>query len=655
MARWLRSLAIGLVVLAWGCGETVVTPASPGSAHGDACGPCGALNCIDDRRFPGGYCSEACDEGACPPGATCVEDYGTPLCFRACDGAADCPRREYACFRGACRPPCTADLECGAGARCEAGSCVEGCGNDEECSAGERCDSGRCVPGLGDLGTDMPPADLGTDVGPGGCDPARCPGVCLPLGGYGGRCATRCAASSECPFPGLDRCAPVDFDDDGDGSVDRVELACVRINAEGAPLAGRCRTSSELADCASRACIARQCVEACTRDTDCLAGQQCLDVVDGPATLRLCGYAPASGVIDVEVASFDVGGGVGRGGALALAPDARSVMLLATRSGGLERPLAFTTVVNAAGTELYSLADLSAGVDPPLRWIPGDTEEVAALLAPNSTADRLAFLPGRLEFGVVGLGPRDDVRPTNVRVRARVLRGRVPTAGRVALDVHLGPGLVGLDAASAAGNTRLQDTLERAGDILDARGLTLDVAGARYFDVRGARFQTIDSTDGTDSELSDLFRTTAPGSDDRLAVFFVRSISGGSGFATLGVAGAIPGPAGPPGTGEGGVVVAFDEAVVGDATFAGQVLAHELGHYFGLFHVTERLPACGPGESPPSCAPFGGADVLADTRTGDERNLMHWTPTMAGGTPNVRLSEGQGFVLLRHPLAQTAP
>ncbi len=654
MLRHRRRVALVFTLALAGCGETVITPGAPPNAFGNACGECDGLNCIEDDRFPGGYCSRGCDAGTCPEGATCVEDYGPPLCFRACDGPMECPRAGYECVRGTCRPPCTADGECGAGARCAAGTCVDACTGDGDCAPGERCDAGRCVPAMPDLGMDLA-TDLGDDLGGGGCDPARCPGLCLPVEGYEGRCATRCTASSECPFPGLERCAPVDFDDDGDGATDRVELACVRVNESGAPLAGRCRAGFELEDCASRACISRQCVEACARDADCLPGQVCTDVADGPATLRLCGYAPARGVVDVEVASFDVGGGAGRGSVVALPPDARSVMLLATRSGGVPRPLAFVSVEDSRGTELFSLEDLSMGVDPLLRWIPGDTEEVAALVTPNTTSDRYSFVPGRLDFGIVGIGPRDDMRPTNIAVRARIVRGRAPTAGTGSLDVYLGPGLTGLDAARAAGNRRLQDTLQRASTILGARGLGLDVAGARYFDVAGARFETIDSTDGTDSELSALFRTTRDGSDDRLAVFFVRSISGGSGFSTLGVAGALPGPAGPPGTGEGARVVAFDEMVVGDATFAGQVLAHELGHYFGLFHVTERLAACAPGESPPGCAPFGGGDVLADTRTGDERNLMHWTPTMAGGSPNVRLSEGQGFVLLRHPLAQTTP
>ncbi|MEM1418136.1 MAG: hypothetical protein AAGH15_24790 [Myxococcota bacterium] len=512
-------------------------------------------------------------------------------------------------------------------------------------------DAGRDLgvdAGAPDAGIDAG-RDLGIDAGAVGCVPERCAGVCLPEA-YDNRCAAACERTADCPSVGGQLCAPVDFDDDADGSIDRVELACVS-SLGGDALAASCRPATEQEDCASRACVSRVCTEGCVSADDCLPGMVCAATTDGPGMPRVCAFDIRSGIVDLDLGAFDLTGGRGRRVAFALPPNARSVTLLASYAGGIERPIAYGSADDATGRRIYDLEDISTFVDSPIRWIVGDTEEVATMLVPNTTADRVALVRGRLEATVFALGDPADTRVTSVSLRARILRGPAPSEGQLELDVHLGPGL-GLSASTAGRNARVRGTLDRASGILAAQGLRLNVGGARYFDVGGARFEVIDSTDGTESELSELFRTSRPDATARVSIFLVRSIDGGSGFSTLGVAGAIPGPAGLPGTGESGVVLAFDEAVIGEAEFAGQVLAHELGHFLGLFHVTERLDACGAGETPPGCAPFGGGDVLADTTTGDERNLMHWTPTMTGGRPNVRLSAGQGFVLLRNPLTQ---
>jgi len=77
-------------------------------------------------------------------------------------------------------------------------------------------------------------------------------------------------------------------------------------------------------------------------------------------------------------------------------------------------------------------------------------------------------------------------------------------------------------------------------------------------------------------------------------------------------------------------------------------MAHEVGHYLGLFHVRERLPAC-TTSGQMDCSPWGGVDPIADTPT-DETNaaryIMYWLAV--GG--NELLSPTQGLVWRRNPL-----
>src|SRR5262249_55794036 len=71
--------------------------------------------------------------------------------------------------------------------------------------------------------------------------------------------------------------------------------------------------------------------------------------------------------------------------------------------------------------------------------------------------------------------------------------------------------------------------------------------------------------------------------------------------------------------------------------------AHEIGHYLGLYHTSERDGQLhDPIPDTPECA--GGSSCP------DSDNIMFWT---GGGARHV-LSEGQATVLRRHPLSQAA-
>lgn len=114
--------------------------------------------------------------------------------------------------------------------------------------------------------------------------------------------------------------------------------------------------------------------------------------------------------------------------------------------------------------------------------------------------------------------------------------------------------------------------------LLEGTGLAL--GEVRVHDLRGylrERFSVVESVGSND--FAELFRLSAGATRPSVHVFFVRYISG-----ALGVASAIPGAQGMPGTGGSGVVVAVDAT---PDELLPVVVLHEIGHFAGLFHTTE--------------------------------------------------------------------
>jgi len=130
------------------------------------------------------------------------------------------------------------------------------------------------------------------------------------------------------------------------------------------------------------------------------------------------------------------------------------------------------------------------------------------------------------------------------------------------------------------------------GGALPERGIAFEPEGDELqgFASLGVRF-------GVYAELPYLFGLSAGASNAAINVFFVGDIAPRAGSEPLAEAGGIPGPMGMHGTGGSGIVVAAD--MMGNPDDLGRTLAHEIGHYLGLFHPSEAN----------GCV----RDVLADT------------------------------------------
>jgi len=210
----------------------------------------------------------------------------------------------------------------------------------------------------------------------------------------------------------------------------------------------------------------------------------------------------------------------------------------------------------------------------------------------------------------------------------------VPDTGVLKVHFHF-TGVGGLTAATAADDVVLQNGIDELAAILATAGLGVEVAG--YHDVEGVEedptLSALESTLGWPNDLSKLLLTGQDLDDRALNVFFASSIyqdaDFGGGGIVLGIAAGIPGPAflGP--SYRSGVVVAtiWD----GVEEYLGNVLAHEIGHYLGLYHTTEKT---------------GTHDTLLDTGEEEASNLMFW----AYSPEQIAISDDQAWVARSHPM-----
>lgn len=231
-------------------------------------------------------------------------------------------------------------------------------------------------------------------------------------------------------------------------------------------------------------------------------------------------------------------------------------------------------------------------------------------------------------------------------------------------------GLEGLDAASAQTDEGFAQILSAVSSVY--AGVGINTRAVTYNDITGADADTYGVIDN-DAELAGLYQTVERKSEFAINLFFVEDITlGSSGFSTLGLAGGVPGPPLLQGTRRSGVAINMGSYLAavqsGDAEMIAEasgeveiIIAHESGHFLGLYHTVERNGQALPdgeiqGRDPltdtPACPDTADADadgVLSPSECAGQgaENLMFWSP----GNDSRTLTSGQGSVISGNPVA----
>lgn len=605
-------------------GTCVAANAGVAGTVGTACkvdGECSSGTCFSGSSFPGGYCSAYCGaqiiafDSACAPGSACVQvSEAVAACLDFCGGDKGGCREGYLCAnRGGsdvCLPKCTSSEACPAQQRCDLtlGQCVPAEGVPDgkvgsPCSADSQCHSETCIDEAGSKG-----------VWKGG----YCFDIC-EASGEGKPCTAKDGSKE-----GL--CAGVPDPDTGDQSYFCVAPCATSVDCRPGYMCTAgvdLKTSTGLGFCLP-SCATYGC------DTGEVCDMQsgvCVSATTTPSTIDhiSLGSAPVGKAVD-KFKQLTV----------TLPADAVSVTLIA-RPTNPAHEVALTRAEQPDGKVVLDYFD---PLKTDFKVVPLGPGTLAALF-PNSP--RLGVSAGNYQFTFGGFQNADVQFDALVkRAQGLLQSGSLPVVLWFTANKRL-------TAANAPNDANLQQALSQFKEIYAAIGVSVgpfiykDVAGSMA--VSGA---VIDN----DAELAQLFGTADSSAEAGLHFFFIEQFAGDEGgYVTLGQSGGIPGPPSYPGLPHGGVAVAL-AYLDDDVSVFATTMAHEGGHYMGLFHTTEQdgksydplldTPQC------PASMDSNGDGHLSDKECSNygSDNLMFWL----AGPQHLKLSADQRYVLLRNPM-----
>ena len=204
-------------------------------------------------------------------------------------------------------------------------------------------------------------------------------------------------------------------------------------------------------------------------------------------------------------------------------------------------------------------------------------------------------------------------------------------------------GVSEVNASSAKDDSSMQAAVAAMEDRWSDIGLTLGNVSYEDFGGDVDAYATVDGY----TEFGDLLKTAADG--PTLTYFFVQDILL-DGDQVLGLAAGPPGLASVGGTSKSGVIVSTVAWDTPDEI--GHILAHEGGHFFGLFHTVEKDGAAEDllDDTPVCSADSDGNGTLnTDECAGSgAENVMWWTYSDGA----VEMSDDQGWVIDRSVAVQ---
>jgi hypothetical protein len=536
----------------------------------------------------------------------------TSVCLDLCGGADGTCRPGYFCAAvgssRVCVPACKTDSDCAANEACNVrtGECTPGGPRapgkvGEACAADTECASQICI-------TDSPArprfpggycvqgCSAAQENGPCAGQDGVCVGLPRPDGTKAYACLGACSTGVDC----------------------RREYMCsADVEVQSPGRSGMCLPRCEFYDCdPGESCDAT--VGICTQGGP-MSGTAEVAFQD-LGTLRIGADDTQFGTVNVQVA-----------------PDAISFSIIAD-SEDPKAKVVLTKIVAPNGQAVFDKFDpLVSGFMAAGGLVAGG----GAVLFPN--APRVPLVAGRYQL------TWGSTETTNVRfgVLQKRQSGVIQSASLPIVFWFSRNQF--LNAQSARTSPKFQEAVVGLIEILAGAGIT---AGPfTYQDIpgpRAAEFAVIDD----DDELGALFEVANNSNERALHFFMTEQIIYAGASTILGISGGIPGPSAHPGFVHGGVALALS-FLDGDVGIFAETMAHEGGHFLGLFHTSERggtthdplldTPECptdrdqnGDGRvSGPECGLEGGMD-----------NLMFWA---TAPVPQRKLTNDQRFVLLRNP------